>query len=137
AQHLGDLEAEAPARIAQSVTPRTREQVLARDGYACRVPGCRSQRHLEIHHLDPQCDGGGHHTSNLLTICDGHHQHEHDGTLVITGTHERDAVFTWPSDPNRASTRDRHFDPCPVGTTSSCPVGTAPLSLEDVARAAE
>src|SRR6185436_14049432 len=66
AQNLGDLEAETPTRIAQSVTPRMREHVLARDGYMCRVPGCRSQRNLELHHLVFRRNGGQHHASNLL-----------------------------------------------------------------------
>src|SRR5690606_2729011 len=38
---LGSLDAPAPERTTTTVTPRKREQVMARDGYCCTVPGCR------------------------------------------------------------------------------------------------
>jgi len=43
------------------VTPRLREQVFARDHHRCTVPGCRSARNLDIHHIVPQAQGGTHH----------------------------------------------------------------------------
>jgi hypothetical protein len=50
------------------------------------VPGCRSARNLEIHHLEHRKDGGSHKPINLATICGGHHAAHHNGTLIIRGT---------------------------------------------------
>ena len=85
ARWLGNLDGER-ARAAQSVTPATRERVLARDRHRCRIPGCRSARNLEVHHIEHQEHGGSHDENNLVTICGGHHASHHDGTLIIRGT---------------------------------------------------
>lgn len=95
ARLIGDLDAAQPERANQSVTPRMREQVFARDGHRCRVPGCRSSRNLDVHHLVHQADGGTHELSNLLLMCSGHHVAHHAGLLEIT----QDALgvhFRWP-----------------------------------------
>jgi hypothetical protein len=86
AVHLGSLDAPAPERVTTTVTPRKREQVLARDGYCCSVPGCRRNVGLDLHHIDYQSHGGGHELSNLTSICDLHHKAAHFGKLVIRGT---------------------------------------------------
>ncbi len=65
ARYIGSLDADAPERATSSVTPRIREQVFARDEFCCRIPGCRSRRNLEIHHIRPQALGGTHELSNL------------------------------------------------------------------------
>jgi hypothetical protein len=85
ARWLGDVDAPR-TRAVQSVTPALREYVLARDKYRCRVPGCRSARNLELHHLEHQAHGGSHDEQNLVTICGGHHGAHHDGTLILRGT---------------------------------------------------
>jgi hypothetical protein len=85
ARDIGSLDAPTPERATSTVTPRMREQVFARDGHRCRVPGCRSSRNLEIHHIEPQAEGGGHELSNLTLICGGHHAAHHEGLLLITG----------------------------------------------------
>ena len=69
ARHVGSLDVPTPERATSSVTPRIREQVFARDEFCCRVPGCRSRRNLEIHHIHPQALGGTHELSNLILIC--------------------------------------------------------------------
>ncbi len=85
AHHLGDLEAEVPSRIVASVTPRVRRHVMTRDGFQCRVPGCRSKRNLDVHHIVFQSRRGSHKASNLITLCSGHHQQLHEGALVVSG----------------------------------------------------
>jgi hypothetical protein len=62
-----------------------REQIFARDGYRCQIPGCRSSRNLEAHHIDEQCMGGAGTVSNGTTLCGGHHAARHEGLLEITG----------------------------------------------------
>jgi hypothetical protein len=67
------------------VSPRLREQVFARDGHRCQIPGCRSSRNLEIHHIIEQALGGPHEMWNLTTLCCGHHAARHEDLLEITG----------------------------------------------------
>ena len=86
AVHLGSLDAVTPERTTTTVTPRKREQVLARDGYCCTVPGCRRNVGLDLHHIEFQSHGGGHVLSNITTICSLHHKAVHFGKLVIRGT---------------------------------------------------
>jgi hypothetical protein len=85
AKVLGSLDATAPERATTTVTPRLREQVFARDHHRCTVPGCRSARNLDIHHIVPQAQGGTHHLWNMTLLCSGHHAALHDGLLMIQG----------------------------------------------------
>src|SRR5262249_11689234 len=89
------LDAAAPERATTTVTPRLREQVLARDHHRCTVPGCRSARHLEVHHIIEQFRGGSHEISNLTTTCTGHHTAIHAGLLTMTGEAPYDIHFRW------------------------------------------
>src|SRR5687768_6968654 len=104
ARVLGSLDAESPERATTTVTPRLREQVFARDGFRCCVPGCRSARNLEVHHIEPQCLGGSHALWNLMLLCGGHHDAHHDGLLIITGRAPYDLGFRW-----------KHGQPMPPG----------------------
>jgi HNH endonuclease len=70
ARCIGDLDAARPERATSSVTPRMREQVFARDRHRCCVPGCRSARNLDVHHIIPQAKGGPHELWNLMLLCD-------------------------------------------------------------------
>jgi hypothetical protein len=38
---------------------------------------------VDVHHLDPKADGGGHDIQNLLTLCAAHHRAVHRGTLSV------------------------------------------------------
>lgn len=96
---LGNLSAPHPERITQSVTPRMREQVFARDQCRCQVPGCRATRFLEVHHIIPQSQGGPHALWNLLLVCDGHHRALHDGLLFMSGRAPLDVQFQWKFKP--------------------------------------
>lgn len=95
ARFIGSLDAPMPERATTSVTPRIREQVFARDNFCCTVPGCRSRRNLEIHHLRAQANGGTHEPSNVTLICSGHHAALHAGLLQMKGTAPYGIRFRW------------------------------------------
>ncbi len=86
AQHIGSIDSTVPERAYQDIPPSTARLVWRRDGGRCRVPGCRSARGLEIHHLVHRADGGGHDASNLCLLCSACHLAHHRGALTITGT---------------------------------------------------
>src|SRR5512140_2798524 len=86
AQYIGSLDGAAPDRAYQDVPPSVVRFVWRRDGGRCRVPGCRSARGLEVHHLVHRAEGGGHEPSNLVLACSSCHQAHHGGALTITGT---------------------------------------------------
>ena len=45
-----------------------------------------SQReYLETHHIEYQCEGGGHQMTNITMLCSAHHDLLHRGLLRITG----------------------------------------------------
>ena len=85
AQWIGSVDGGEPARAAQDVPPRIRRLVWRRDHGRCRVPGCRSTRSLEIHHIVAREDGGSHDPDNLCLCCDAHHAAAHRGLIRITG----------------------------------------------------
>ena len=69
AEHLGRLDAETPARVKPTISPRRRRQVFARDHARCTVPGCRASRNLHIHHIEFRSKGGTHKLTNLTLLC--------------------------------------------------------------------
>jgi hypothetical protein len=70
----------------QTIPPRIRRRVWRRDQRSCRVPGCRSAKFLEIHHIIPRSHGGDHDPSRLVLLCGAHHGLAHRGLLRVTGT---------------------------------------------------
>lgn len=92
-EHIGRLDAETPARAAASVSKRMRRQVFARDRSRCTVPGCRSTKHLDVHHIVFQARGGKHRLSNLTLLCSACHHKLHAGMLAITGSAPDKLVF--------------------------------------------
>jgi hypothetical protein len=84
AELLGDVEAE-PTPMRKTVTDRVRRQVFARDHHRCTVPGCRSARNLDIHHVHYRSHGGLHEIWNLTTLCSAHHHLLHEGKLRVSG----------------------------------------------------
>jgi hypothetical protein len=137
AQHIGSIDGTDPERAYQDIPPAVARLVWRRDGGRCRVPGCRSSRGLELHHLIHRADGGTHEASNLALICAACHQSHHDGRLTISGPADRIEVQRpGPTDPEN-SPRDRppsssigaHVDAAEVVTA----VGTrAHVSATDV-----
>ncbi|HEY0483144.1 MAG TPA: HNH endonuclease signature motif containing protein [Kofleriaceae bacterium] len=95
AKRLGSLDAAVPERATTTVTPRLREQAFARDHHRCTVPGCRSARNLDIHHVIEQCRGGTHDLWNLTLLCSGHHAALHAGLLTLHGQAPYELAFRW------------------------------------------
>ena len=80
AQHVVD------GRATNDIPPATARAVRLRDHGRCRVPGCRSARNLEIHHIIHREHGGTHDPSNLILVCSSCHQAHHDRRITIRGT---------------------------------------------------
>lgn len=59
-----------------------RRQVKIRDGFRCIHCGVRggpgSDITLQVHHVRPVSDGGGHAATNLATLCPACHHRFHD-----------------------------------------------------------
>jgi hypothetical protein len=91
AQRIGSDQ--EPERATQDVAPMTVRFVHRRDHDRCTVPGCRSARFLELHHIVPREAGGDHEATNLTLLCDGHHRLRHEGKLAITGKAPHQLVF--------------------------------------------
>jgi hypothetical protein len=84
AQVIGRLD-RLPTRAVQDIPPALRRLVLRRDHHRCTVPGCRSSRFLQLHHIEPVSELGQHTADNLTTLCFAHHDAHHDGRLEIRG----------------------------------------------------
>jgi hypothetical protein len=78
----------------QTVTPRFRRMITARDKGKCCVPGCRNTRWLELHHVVAQAAGGAHDPEVIALICSTHHRLLHMGRLVIEGRYSTGFRFT-------------------------------------------
>ncbi|HEX7700091.1 MAG TPA: HNH endonuclease [Kofleriaceae bacterium] len=101
-------------RATQDIAPKTRREVWHRDGGKCQIPGCRSARFLEVHHIIARSDGGSHDATNLTVLCDGHHTALHHEKIVITGAAPKLEVrfVNQPADPPREThATARHTTP--------------------------
>jgi hypothetical protein len=83
---LGNVDGDTPDRKNRTIPPATHRTVLARDQHRCTIPGCRSSRYLDVHHIRWRAHGGDNSLSNLTTLCGAHHDAVHDGRITITGT---------------------------------------------------
>ena len=97
AAYIGDLESDELTRVKPTVPAAIRRKVFHRDNFKCVVPGCRSTRFLDLHHLEHLANGGDHSMSNCCLMCFGCHQRHHEGRLLITGR-APDLQFTWRPD---------------------------------------
>src|ERR1700755_795518 len=86
AQEIGSIDGTEPERAYQDVPPSVARLVWRRDGGRCRVPGCRSTRAIEVHHLIHREHGGSHEASTLILLCSACHSAHHRGKLRIRGT---------------------------------------------------
>jgi hypothetical protein len=59
--------------VRQTAAWRRRYRIFERDGWRCRVPGCSSRAHLQVHHVVFRAHGGGEDDGNLATLCATHH----------------------------------------------------------------
>ena len=82
---LGRVDGATPEPVKRTIPAAVRRMVLARDRHRCQVPGCRSARFVDVHHLRHRADGGGHEPRNCLTLCSAHHGQVHAGRIVIDG----------------------------------------------------
>jgi hypothetical protein len=91
--------------------------VLRRDQHRCQVPGCRHATFVDVHHIQPREEGGGHEPENLLTLCGAHHRACHSGALSIEGRaptalrfrHADGAEYGAALPPNAADVQPRAF----------------------------
>ncbi len=96
-EDIGDLEREEPGRRLQKAIPDAmRRKVFVRDKHRCTVPGCRSTRFLEAHHIKPRSENGRHELRNLCVLCDAHHLQLHEGVIAIRGTAPDNLIFELP-----------------------------------------
>jgi hypothetical protein len=116
ADEIGSMRAEKPARLSATIPPATRRLVFRRFHHRCAVPGCRSARHLEIHHLVARALGGDHDPSLLTLLCSVHHRLHHDGRLLISGRSPDALVF-------------QHDDGRPYGAPREEPVADRPAEV--------
>jgi hypothetical protein len=93
AQYIGHTDLLVPARAYQEVSPATARLVVRRDRGSCRVPGCRSARWLQIHHIIWREHGGSNDPRNLLCLCFAHHQAVHQRKISVTGLAPDALVF--------------------------------------------
>jgi hypothetical protein len=85
---------ESGKRPTSAIPAATRRLVMERDEHRCRVPGCRSARNLDVHHIIPISEGGGHEAWNLIVLCSGHHRCHHEGRLAIRGRADGELSFS-------------------------------------------
>ena len=106
----------------QHIVPdRTRRLVEHRDG-GCRVPGCQSDRFVEVHHIIHWSNSGPTDSPNLLCLCPTHHRLHHQGKLAITGDADRA-----PGSPGAVEFADRHGIPIrSSGAQPSSPIEAPP-----------
>jgi hypothetical protein len=93
AQYIGRTDLGVPVRADQEVPPAVARMILRRDRGCCRVPGCRSSRWLQIHHIVPREVGGSNDPDNLICLCFAHHQALHRNKIGITGTAPDALIF--------------------------------------------
>jgi hypothetical protein len=70
---------------ARGVTPAQRAELVRRDGYRCKTPGCPHHLFLEVHHIKFYAEQGRTVPDNLVCLCWKCHRHVHQGHLRIEG----------------------------------------------------
>ncbi len=115
-------------RSQRIVPERTRRIVEHRDG-GCRVPGCASDRYVEIHHIIHWLEHGETETHNLICLCPRHHRLHHRGRLHISGNADDPNGVTFamadgtPIRASGASPRPPSGPPPPISGTWHNPIG--------------
>jgi hypothetical protein len=79
---------------ARTATSAQRREVLRRDGYCCRTPGCPHRMWLELHHTVFFSRQGETVRANLVTLCSRCHRNVHNGSLKIAGNADGKLTFT-------------------------------------------
>lgn len=100
-------------RTQHIVPDRTRRIVEHRDG-GCRVPGCHTDRFIEVHHIVHWSAGGATDIANLICLCPRHHRLHHQGRLGIVGHADIDDGVEF-TDANGVVIAPRGRRPGPLG----------------------
>jgi len=94
ADHIGSLDDDEPGRVKRDIPDPIRRLIHRRFHGRCAVPGCRSARHLDVHHLCPRAAGGSHDPASLVYLCGAHHDRVHKGGRLIIRGQFPTLVFT-------------------------------------------
>jgi hypothetical protein len=78
---------------ARGVTPAQRAELVRRDGYRCKTPGCPHYLFLEVHHIKFYAEQGRTVPDNLVCLCSKCHRHVHEGHLRIEGQAPHQLTF--------------------------------------------
>ena len=116
-------------RTQRIVPERTRRVILLRDG-GCKVPGCTSDRFLEIHHIIHWLDGGPTDTWNLVALCPRHHRFHHNSRLGITGNADQTDGLTFTDERGRLLAS--HGSPAPPGQLPTPTNGYTPPLMDPI-----
>ena len=102
-----DTEGRCESCVGGVMPAAVRRAVLARDRAKCRI--CGRRRYVDVHHFQPQSEGGEHSRENCGCLCGGCHQAVHEGALRIEGSaegaltwYDRDGVEQGTEEPERA-----------------------------------
>ena len=79
---------------ARKATVAQRREILRRDGYCCRTPGCPHRMWLQLHHTVFFSRSGKTVRANLVPLCFRCHRNVHEGLLKITGNADGTLTFT-------------------------------------------
>ena len=79
---------------ARKATVAQRREILRRDGYCCRTPGCPHRMWLQLHHTVFFSRCGKTVRQNLVPLCFRCHTNVHAGRLKITGNADGTLTFT-------------------------------------------
>jgi len=74
-------------------TPAQRAELVRRDGYRCKTPGCPHHLFLEVHHIKFYAEQGQTVPDNLVCLCSKCHRHVHEGHLRIQGQAPHNLTF--------------------------------------------
>lgn len=104
-------------RATQTIPPAVRRLVMERHAGKCCVPGCTHAIFVDVHHLDPRAEGGGHDPENLIVLCSAHHRALHRGTLRVSGcfatglrfAHADGSIYGEPKKPAEADCAAKVF----------------------------
>lgn len=74
----------------QKIPRAVADEVRARAGDCCEIPGCTIRDDLHLHHMKGR--GKGHAADEILLLCSGHHQAPHSGALRLRGDRVSEGV---------------------------------------------
>jgi hypothetical protein len=98
AMFVGDLRSNERTRATPTIPHAIRRKAFIQFHHGCAVPGCRSARNLDVHHIVPRSQGGTNDLWNLVVLCSGHHMRHHDDLLHIGGLAPHGLVFRFAND---------------------------------------